>query len=596
MIYSELKIMFLKNKFQIAFILLVLFASSFVRFYQLGKVPNGLTVDEADMGYNAYSILKTQKDVYGEKLPLFFQALDDYKPGLVFYTTLPAIFLFGLNDFSVRLAPAIFGTLSIILLFVLTKTLYPKNQLLPYISALLVSFAPWHIALSRAMVWYIELIFLYLLFFVFFVFAQKEYLKAQTKLFTLSASAIFLSLTLYVYYAAVIYLPLILLALTYIYMDFFKKNLKILLTGLSILLILSLPAFLHYSSPESKTRLNVISVLTPDITLPTSIKELEQDQQLGLPFSQFIHNRRLVYASALADNYFDYFNLDYLFVTAKNIRYFYVNGIGLFYLIELPFFLYGLYTLVRRREKSDLLILALLVIGPIPAMLTLGSPFPHRALLFILALQIISAIGITSFITNQINRQRVNILRAKREVTLKNIIILAVSSRPFDKLRARTIIFILFFVYGASVYFFLHQYFVHSKNEFTSELDNGAWYSTVKDAIPKVNLYKDGYERIIFTWSQGKVVPGVYFYLYNQVDPRILQTKAAKWTNEQPSYRQIYDNINNIEFRPINWESDKNLKKTLFVGYPSEFPPDVEVIDRTYLPNGNVHFLLVETH
>jgi hypothetical protein len=57
----------------------VLFVSTALRVYNLGEVPNGLTVDEADMDYNAYSILKTGKDVYGRKLPLFFQSLDDYK-------------------------------------------------------------------------------------------------------------------------------------------------------------------------------------------------------------------------------------------------------------------------------------------------------------------------------------------------------------------------------------------------------------------------------------------------------------------------------------------------------------------------------------
>lgn len=567
-------------------LLALLVFSIFIRFYKLGSIPNGLSADEVDMAYNAYSILKTQKDVYGEKLPLFFQALDDYKPGLVFYTTLPSIFLFGLNNFSVRLAPAIFGTLSIILLFVLTKTLYPKNKLLPFISVLTISFAPWHIALSRAMIWYIELIFLYILFFTCFLFAQKEYLKTQTRLMTLTASAIFLSLTLYVYYAAIIYLPLILIAVVFIYRDFLRKNLKRSLVTLSILVILSLPAFLHYTSQESKTRLNAISVLTPDATLPTSIKELEQDQQLGLPFSQFIHNRRLVYASALADNYFDYFNLDYLFVRSENIRYFYVNNVGLFYLIELPFFLYGLYTLIMRREKSDLLLLALLAIGPLPAMITLGSPFPHRGILLLLAMQLISAVGLTTFLSN-FTKLKSNILRAS-----------ASESRSFLKgssRQTRTVFLILFFVYSSSVYFFLHQYFIHSPREFTSEFDNGAWFSTVREAIPLVNQYRNKYDKVVFTWSAQKLVPAVYFLLYNQVDPRILQVKSAGWTNESPSYRQIYNQIGNIEFRPINWETDKNLKNTLLVGYPSEFPSDIKTVNQAFLPNGQPHFLFVSS-
>jgi len=551
--------------------LVILVISVFIRLYKLGDIPNGLATDEADLAYNVYAIIKTGSDVYGERLPFFFQSLDDYKPGLVFYTTIPGIFLFGLSEFATRFAPVILGILTLILVFILTKLLYPKNQLLPYISALAIVFAPWHIALSRAMVWYIELIFLYLLFLVCFLFAKKEDLKNKLSLIILFLGFLFLSLTLYVYYAAIIYLPLILTVVVYLYRDFIKNNLKFFLPVLLMLVFFSLPAIAHYSKKESKSRLNAISVLTADVTLPTSIEELEQDIRGGLPLSHIIHNRRLVYASAILDNYFDYFNLDYLFVTAKNIRYFYVNNVGLFYLIELPFFFYGFYVLIKRRSRSDLLILALLSIGPIPAMFTLGSPFPHRALLTILSVQLISAIGIATFLSNFINSK-------------------SISLRP-----ARITIVLLCITYGVSVYFFLHQYFIHSPQQFTSENDNGAWFSTVRDAIPVINKYQGNYDKVVFTWSQNKLVPMVYFLFYNQVDPKIIQAKSALWTNEPPSYKQIYNQIDNIEFRHIDWEIDKGLKKTLFVGYPKEFPKNIQVIDRTYLPNGKQHFLLVGT-
>ena len=561
--YTSFKIWSMKS-----LLLVLLIASIFIRLYKLGNIPNGLSTDETDLAYNAYLVLKTGADIYGEKLPMFFQSLDDYKPGLVFYTTIPAILAFGLNDFAVRLAPFVFGVLTLFLIFVLTKLLYQKNTLLPIVATVLASFAPWHIALSRAMVWYIELIFLYLLFFVFFLFSQKEKLTTQARTIILATGFIFLSLTPYVYYAAIIYLPLILLTLAYIYRDFVKKNLKLFLPAVSMLIILSIPAIAHYSKNESKTRLNAISVLTADITLPTSIAELEQDKREGQALSQLIHNRRIVYASAILDNYFDYFNQDYLFVNAKNIRYFYVNNVGLFYLLELPFVLYGLYVLIRRREKPDLLILALLVIGPIPAAVTLGSPFPHRALLTILSLQLISAIGVVTFIDN---------LKKKKFKYAKQLFA------------------ILIVVYAGSIYFFPHQYFIHSPREFTSESDNGAWFSTVREAIPLVNQYKDKYDKVVFTWSSQKLVPAVYFLFYNEVDPKIIQEKASGWTNEPPSYRQIYNQIGDIEFRPIDWDVDQELKNTLFIGYAEEFPYDAKIIDKTYLPNGKEHFLFVES-
>ena len=72
-------------------IILIILAGAVLRFYLLGNVPNGLTTDEADVGYNASSILKTQKDVYGRTLPLFLQSFNDYKPGLGTYLQIPFV-------------------------------------------------------------------------------------------------------------------------------------------------------------------------------------------------------------------------------------------------------------------------------------------------------------------------------------------------------------------------------------------------------------------------------------------------------------------------------------------------------------------------
>lgn len=543
--------MLLSKNFKLIFLILIFALSFTLRFYKLGQVPNGLSTDEADMGYNAYSILKTGKDIFKRPWPLFFQSLDDYKPGLVFYTSIPTIALFGLSDFSIRVAPAIFGTLMPALFFFLARLLYPKERSLPYILAVLVAFAPWSIALSRAMIWYIELLAFYTLFLISLLLSVKK----DSRFILLSA--VFLGVGLYIYYAALIYLPPLLLLTLYLYRKNLLGNLKIILSAAVLLLVIATPAIIHYFSASAKSRLNAISILTPDITLPLSISEMTLDRSSHYPLAPLIHNRRLVYANALLDNYVDYFNLDYLFVNSKGIRYFYTSGVGLFYAFELPFVLYGAYILIKRRATEDKLILSLLLISPIPAAITLGSPFPHRALLLFIPIQILSAIGTTTFLKNRL--------------TLP----------------------VLSVIYLFSVYIFLHQYFIHSPREFTSEFDNGAWFSTVRDVAPKVNAEKTKYDKVIFTWSQGKLVPAIYFLFYNKVDPKIIQKKASGWTNEPPSYRQIYDRIDNIEFRPIDWKTDKNLKNTLFIGYPQDFPKGVNIIGTSYLPNGDIHFVFV---
>jgi len=48
------------------FLLLILFLATFLRFWQLDVVPPELFGDELDIGYHAYSLLKTGKDYYGQ--------------------------------------------------------------------------------------------------------------------------------------------------------------------------------------------------------------------------------------------------------------------------------------------------------------------------------------------------------------------------------------------------------------------------------------------------------------------------------------------------------------------------------------------------
>ncbi|PIV01434.1 glycosyl transferase, partial [Candidatus Shapirobacteria bacterium CG03_land_8_20_14_0_80_40_19] len=69
------------------FFLLIVGLAFFLRFIFLTKSPPGFYVDEAAVGYNAYSILKTGADEYGKKFPLFFRSFGDYKMPLNIYLT-----------------------------------------------------------------------------------------------------------------------------------------------------------------------------------------------------------------------------------------------------------------------------------------------------------------------------------------------------------------------------------------------------------------------------------------------------------------------------------------------------------------------------
>lgn len=126
----------------------ILLLAFFLRVLWLDKYPIGFTQDEAGLGYDAYSLLKTGKDMWGTTLPLTLRSFGDYKLPLYSYLTIPSVYIFGLSEFAVRLPGAIFGTLAILACYLMVKKL-SENENLAIYSALFLALSPWHISLSR---------------------------------------------------------------------------------------------------------------------------------------------------------------------------------------------------------------------------------------------------------------------------------------------------------------------------------------------------------------------------------------------------------------------------------------------------------------
>ena len=109
------------------YLIVIIFLAIILRVVLLNEVPNGFYSDEASIGYNAYSILKTGKDEHGMLLPLYFKAFGEYKNPVYIYSVIPFINIFGLNEFAVRLTSALFGTLTVIFTYFLAKELFHKR-------------------------------------------------------------------------------------------------------------------------------------------------------------------------------------------------------------------------------------------------------------------------------------------------------------------------------------------------------------------------------------------------------------------------------------------------------------------------------------
>ena len=119
-----------------------------VRVYKLNDLPNGFYADEAANGYDAYSILKTGKSLYGHSLPIFFSHHQiDYVESMYTYLSVPFISLFGLTVLAVRLLAAIAGTCTVLTTFLLGRELF--NRAVGLVAAFLICLSPWHLVFSR---------------------------------------------------------------------------------------------------------------------------------------------------------------------------------------------------------------------------------------------------------------------------------------------------------------------------------------------------------------------------------------------------------------------------------------------------------------
>jgi 4-amino-4-deoxy-L-arabinose transferase-like glycosyltransferase len=103
------------------FLALIILFFLIMRLYKISEIPPSVYWDEASIGYNAYSILQTGKDEWGEAFPIHFRAFGEFKLPIYIYSIVPFVKLFGLNELSVRVPAVLFSLGTVILTYLLAK-------------------------------------------------------------------------------------------------------------------------------------------------------------------------------------------------------------------------------------------------------------------------------------------------------------------------------------------------------------------------------------------------------------------------------------------------------------------------------------------
>ncbi|KKS89901.1 MAG: hypothetical protein UV66_C0013G0002 [Candidatus Woesebacteria bacterium GW2011_GWA1_43_12] len=339
------------------FVSIILALSLLLRVGLLDKVPAELFGDEIDVGYQAYSLLKTGKDLYGQVLPTYIHSLSEWRTPLLMYATVPTIAAFGLNEWGVRLPEVVFGTLAPIILFLLIYK-YSRSYTLSLSGSFALALMPWHIWYSRAafeVVLMLDLVMLGTLLF----------LKKRFELCALS-----FALAMYSYSTAMLFVPLWIFFL-HIYTRAKPKILSLLL-----LLITVTPLVFNTISGRAGARFELLSVFNSSDIFKNQL--MRKDDTL---VPSIWHNKFEYSARAFFNNYLRAFSSDFLFIRGDPVFRHSPQVTGQLLPLSAPFVVLGIWYLAKRKQW---LWFVWLLLAPIPSALTADGGFHATRLFFMI--------------------------------------------------------------------------------------------------------------------------------------------------------------------------------------------------------------------
>ncbi|YAI81930.1 MAG: ArnT family glycosyltransferase [cyanobacterium endosymbiont of Rhopalodia sterrenbergii] len=294
----------------------------------LGTIPNGFFPDEASNAYDAYSIIHTLRDQYGEFLPAYFKSANDYREGLYIYLMVPFIKVFGLNVFGARMTSAVIGSLTVLVLYYLTKEIF--SQRVALFSALLLAISPWHIHFSR-------ITFRAILFPLLFCLALLIFLRSFKTPKLIPISSLLFAVSIYTFYSARVFVPIFMISLVIIYRQYLIKHKNQTILALILFTILFVPQFIYQLSPQGMARANEVGLLG---NIPKIISY-----------------------------YFSYFSPNYLFFKGDPIPRHTIDNMGELYLFEIVTLILGITGLIRNQVDYKPILILWLFLYPIPAAL-----------------------------------------------------------------------------------------------------------------------------------------------------------------------------------------------------------------------------------
>lgn len=487
------------RKIHLTLLLLTMAITIFFRFSELGSISTGLHADEASQAYNAFSILKTGKDMYGKSFPILFRANGSYQPPVYTYLTIIPTIFFGNSVFTARFISAFFGVVLVFLTFMLLyyfgvgkKEERIKQGLF---AALTLSIAPWAVHFSRLAVEGKLVVSFIALGLITLLFSLKK------KWFFVVSMFIF-GLTTHVYYTERITSIIFVAIFLFLFREKFRKRKKEVVLGIFTFSLVLLPHLYIAKTGALTKRLAQVGYSNG-----------------GVEESSFF-NKTTNFVGQFADHYLFYYSPKNLFFDPGESLGRTASDLSVFF----PwFFIFGIIGLafLLEKTKSDLVkvIFVLLVVSPLPAGITGDLFYPLRVLTFLWVVTLLVSFGFY-----------------RAWVLIKPSFI-----------RVALLSGIFFY----SAFYFYISYFATSR--YASSPDLG--YSHI-NLINQIEEYDD--KKILVDTSSRSWGAGIRMAYLMNADPKNIQNQLNSFS-ETPYYSATTKaennfRIRNVEVKPIAWD------------------------------------------
>lgn len=460
----------MKKFFNFKFLLIaVILLASFLRLYKLSVNPPSLFGDELDLGYQAYSILKTGKDYQGNFMPIHFHSLAEWRTPLYLYSAVPTVAVFGITPLGVRLPAAIFGVLSVFAMYLFVKELLSFGQISvnkhprALLAAALMAISPWSLQYSRAGFEVTMMLF-------FLLFGLYLFIKSLSNSKYLWISVLCLISTPWIYSTAKLFTPLLIVFLFLVWRrEIISMKKRDIVKSVIVGLIVGLPILVSTVFGGGTQRIGDISILNDPIMEQEVGFARNIDKNVGTTsiISKLINNKFTYFGGGIINNYLQAYSTDFLFIKG-DINFRQSVGIGELYKIEIVPLMLGLafFFLEKGRDKKIKLIMAFwLLVGVIPSALTIGGGNHATRLILILP----PLIFFVSFGLVSVYRQLIG--------SWKKIFILLIGG-----------------LYLVSLIFYLHKYY-----SIYPTVSERWWHYGWGQAITEIKSIDKDYDRVIIS-------------------------------------------------------------------------------------------------